>query len=572
MAKGRKTTQYESIDQIDLQNDLFEVVDHSETVIAKKNKKGTFSQVAEALGTVLSGSVTSFQNIGEGEGEVYSHTSGSVGLLRTLKAGENVEIETNGNEIIITNMGGIPSGSIIPTGSIITLRNFKLNENMETEDLAVLMTNGSIRKVEYSWFGNEYVFNPDTTTNIATDTLDIDKFIVCYIDTTTGYGITRIGVIDEGVIEYGIPYIFNSSTTSNVRVKKLTVNKVVITYNGNAVIGTINETNITFGTSYPYAPVPSNLAGLVSLDSTRFIIAGRATASGSARVGTVTDSTISYGNSYSFTTVSTSNHYGLSIDKLNSDKIALYHGYSDGIARNFVYIGDVSGSVISFGSADGFSPSPQSTNLNIIGIDSSSFVLHYYSDTDSANLVRFASVSGTSVTYQNAITLNSTNPSSVSSNLCFIDTTTFIAFYNTSPGVGRRKIGTISGTSISFGDAVTFNGGYSNFISSKLLGDGIFIVCYTDNDNLFYGTAIFGAGTLSSLTQDKVLGILQEGGSSGSLKPVTTFGEVSTVHSGLTPGDLYYYNILTKKGVTLSNTRHLAGPAYSSTDLKIVTY
>jgi hypothetical protein len=76
----------------------------------------------------------------------------------------------------------------------------------------------------------------------------------------------------------------------------------------------------------------------------------------------------------------------------------------------------------------------------------------------------------------------------------------------------------------------------------------------------------------TSTTQEKVLGIVQADGNAEESKPVAIFGDISKVHTGLVPGNLYYYNVDTGNGVTSQQTPQLAGIALSPTEIKITTY
>ena len=58
-------------------------------------------------GSVSTGSITNVSNIGDGEGLVFKELSGSVVQLKTLKAGTNIILENNENDITINSSGNV---------------------------------------------------------------------------------------------------------------------------------------------------------------------------------------------------------------------------------------------------------------------------------------------------------------------------------------------------------------------------------------------------------------------------------------------------------------------------------
>ena len=124
-------------------------------------------------------------------------------------------------------------------------------------------------------------------------------------------------------------------------------------------------------------------------------------------------------------------------------------------------------------------------------IDATHFVLAY---TDSSNdgYVRFGAISGTSVGYGIAAVFNEATTFDIS--IATIDATHFIVSYMdyTNSGYGTAIIGTISGTSISYGSEYVFNSAATTLTDVSLLDSTHFVVSYADNGNSTYGTAIIG--------------------------------------------------------------------------------
>ena len=66
---------------------------------------------------------------------------------------------------------------------------------------------------------------------------------------------------------------------------------------------------------------------------------------------------------------------------------------------------------------------------------------------------------------------------------------------------GKAIVGTVSGTSISFGAPVVFNSGYSIYQSATYdSANGKVVIAYSDNSNSLYGTAIVGTVSGTSIS------------------------------------------------------------------------
>jgi len=113
-------------------------------------------------------------------------------------------------------------------------------------------------------------------------------------------------------------------------------------------------------------------------------------------------------------------------------------------------------------------------------------------------------VSGTTITYGSEYVFNS--GTSTVNNLSFDpnDSDKFVVTYKDSSNnqYGTAIVGTISGTAISFGTEVVYTTGYPTEadMSFDPNNTGKFVVAYRDNDNSYYGTAIVGTVSGTSIS------------------------------------------------------------------------
>ena len=114
-------------------------------------------------------------------------------------------------------------------------------------------------------------------------------------------------------------------------------------------------------------------------------------------------------------------------------------------------------------------------------------------------------VSGTSISFGTPVVFNS-GGNTVYTSTIFDSTNNKIVIAYRDGGnsnYGAAIVGTVSGTSISFGSAVVFESATSNYISAAYDSNaGKVLIAYQDNDNSQYGTFIVGTVSGTSISFD----------------------------------------------------------------------
>jgi len=296
---------------------------------------------------------------------------------------------------------------------------------------------------------------------------------------------TRLRAAASGTLPNGKAVVVNSDGTVSV----------ITATGGGAALGNVASAGF------------AGDSGLVvsSLSSTKFV-AFAASDSGNSNYGTAIIGTVS-GSSISFgTKVSTSvNSYeapavaGLSETKF----ILVYKDYNDsnkGKAR----VGTVSGTSISFGSVVTFEGGQTSLNqINTVArLSDTKFVIAFEDASDNSKAKSIVgTISGTSVSFGSAATFATPNSSKFAAVSALSDTKVVIAWSDTPTSKrGRAIIGTISGTSISYGSAVNYDTSQVIRHSIAALSDTKFVIAYQDGGNSSYGTAICGTVSGTSIT------------------------------------------------------------------------
>lgn len=225
----------------------------------------------------------------------------------------------------------------------------------------------------------------------------------------------------------------------------------------------------------------------------KIVIAYRDTANsnaGTAIVGTVSGTSISFGTPTVFDT-GNSQSPAIAYDT-NTDKVAII--YADG--NNSFYItaivGTVSGTSISFGSPTVIESVSSFGNAIVFDPVALKMVAIYGNSSSSAKAT-VGTITGTSISFGASFAFSTYLPQYPS--VCYYSSLNkiVIAYADGQSAIGKAVVGTVSGTSISFGAEYTFNSGYTAYTSITYDSNvDRFLIAYEDVGNAQYGTAIVG--------------------------------------------------------------------------------
>jgi hypothetical protein len=275
-------------------------------------------------------------------------------------------------------------------------------------------------------------------------------------DSNSDYGTAVVGTVSGTSISFGTPVIYASiNTDSSTATFDSNSNKVVVSYYKNNVddsyniVGTVSGTSISFGAEDRWSSTPgvANIGTTFDSSNNKVIIAFPDPANsyyGTVLIGTVSGTSITTGSESVFQTARI--QYPKCTFDTSSNKVIISY-FLDSNSVQYAVVGTVSGSSISFGS-------PSATGI-------------------------------TAVNGSGAIVYDSTNNKTV------IATRT-----SSNGGRGEAVVGTVSGTSISFGTPVEFTDfaieGGRQGVSGAFNSDLGQVVLFVDGDGsggkVFTGT------------------------------------------------------------------------------------
>ena len=230
-------------------------------------------------------------------------------------------------------------------------------------------------------------------------------------------------------------------------------------------MGTVSGTNISFGsTSLFYNGLVSHYtATTYDTNSNKVVIAysaGNNGNRGTAIVGDVSGTSISFGSSVDFETGSTD--WIASTFDSNENKVVISYRDNNNSYYGTAIVGTVSGNSISFGSSVVFNSATTEKQGATFDSNSNKVVLCYQDQGNSnRGTAIVGTISGTSISFGTAVVFETGESEEISAVFDTSANKVVVAYVDKGDNSGRGKVilGTVSGTSISFGTPLTFEAG-----------------------------------------------------------------------------------------------------------------
>ena len=355
--------------------------------------------------------------------------------------------------------------------------------------------------------GSATVFESAATDQIAS-TFDSsnNKVVIAYQDEgNSDHGTAIVGTVSGNSISFGSPVVFNAGGTTQIHITfDSSNNKVVICYkndaateNGTAIVGTVSGTSISFGSAAEFETSDAgNQAIIFDSNSNRVVIIykdGDNSNYGTAIVCTISGTSISFNTPVVFAS-SNLQRPGVGFDSTNNKIVIAYQDVSDS-NKGIAIFGRVSGTFLSFGSMVFFdSGALGSTDLAVVyDTNAQKIVIVYQDEYDSyVGSAIVGTVSGTSISFGTAVVFESGTFSN--GHACYDAAAQKIVIayrdHNNSD-YGTVIVGTVSGTSISFGSSSAFESAFTKLCSTVFdSNSNKVVIAYQDNANSSHGTAL----------------------------------------------------------------------------------
>ena len=359
-----------------------------------------------------------------------------------------------------------------------------------------------------------------------------NKMVVGYRDSgNSNYGTARVGTIASGggSISWGSATVFESGYTNSLRgCFDSTNNKVVFCYRdsgnshyGTAVVGTVSGTSISFGT-----PVVFESAAI--------------------------------------------EYPAIAFDESNGKVLITYQDQGESNAGKAV-VGTVSGTSISFGTVTEFSPQI-GYNMLVYFAAEAKLMMVYSANT--STIARFATISGTSVTFESEETVANGSPNYVNTPIYHSVAEKVMVSYSSSGHIHYRMAyhTGLGGSNIDFDSATVDTAKGQSYETFGVYDPDTkqIVTTYVDSDiadlAAFVSTVEYSNTNLSA---SNFIGISNAAYSNGDTATVQVPGAVDDAQTGLTTGAKIYADPTGILSTSAGDPSVVAGRAVSATKLLI---
>jgi len=448
------------------------------------------------------------------------------------------------------------------------------------------MSRGVVNSVD-AVTGTESVF--DATTAGILDSVsvydpDTQKTIIAYADRDNNDAVTAVVATVTGTtFSFGTPVVADSGADSeHLGIAYDTLNdRVIITYTdtpqttgyGTAVVGQVSGTSITFGTPVVYEAALSRYNAIdFDANSGKVVIAYMDSGNnnyGTAIVGTVSGNSISFGTPVVFR--SATSQYMSTVYDPSSQKTVIAYSDRGSLNEGEAVVGTVSGTSISFGSPTVFDSTSGHEADNISAVydpDTQQVIVAYREDGTPTGFKTHGravvgSVSGTSITFGDPASFNAVSTQYIAAGYDTVANKAVIAYRDRSNSdYGTVVAGTVAGTSITFETPTVYSGTDAVIYIGASFNEsaGSFVISYRDMTSLD-GTAV--AYQASYISRYPV--------ANGNPATLDIIGSVSENQLSLTAGEKYYVQTDGTLSTTAGSPSVLAGTAISATKLVVKT-
>ena len=460
---------------------------------------------------------------------------------------------SDGNECIAkvgtvsgTSISFGSAGEVSPNNNVMVRATFDSSNNK----VVVVYKNTTVSNYGYAAvgtvsgtsisFGTPVVFNSGNSSYMdATFDSSNNKVVISYRNQSTTYGTAIVGTVSGTSISFGTAVAYTSSaTTYQTNTFDSTNNKVVIAYNrgsGYAIVGTVSGTSISFGSQVQFDTGSAEYNNCAFDSNTGKVVITYNDGNNSNRptfiAGEVSGTSISFDTPVTAQNETTNANMGITFDSNAKKIVGTYKDSGGGDNRGEAVVLQTAGSTDTGGTiADGsavivnangtVSTVSQTTTSESLGSEvqfnaqnsvyttacfdsAAGKCVVFYRDSGASNAGKYivGTISGQSITYGSEDFFASASRTQWNSAVFEPVAGKVVIAYQDQDGsfYGKVRVGTLSGTSITWGTPVTFNSNETTYIEAVYhTGEGKIVVAYKNSSN--YARAIAGTVSGNSIT------------------------------------------------------------------------
>ncbi|HAI44743.1 MAG TPA: hypothetical protein DCM40_44975, partial [Maribacter sp.] len=447
----------------------------------------------------------------------------------------------------------------------------------------IVNANGTVSSVgeAAASVGSFSVFEEGTTQELDSTFDSSNNKIVCaYQDNgNSNHGTAVVGTVSGTSISFGTPAVFKSNPASDISCTfDSSNNKVVIMFRdsndnnyGKAVVGTVSGTSISFGSEVTFESATMTNGG-IGFDTTnnKVVIAYRDGGNsnyGTAVIGTVSGTSISFGTPVVYH--SSSSQFNRVVHDSSTGKTLIAFRDGGDSNKGKCYVGTVSGTSISFGSVVVYANAGTSSIDTAFDSINNKVVISF-EDTGNSDYGTsiVGTISGTSISFGTEVVFAAENVNETA--ICY-DTNLqkVVIAYKLESNVGKVISGTVSGTSINFDSAIVFEDASTSFTQiSYDSSNNKPVISFADGGNSNKGTSTVVTPLQSTLTTENFVGFMKGAALDGTNGEIFSSCSIARNQTSLTPGQTYFVSPTDGAlSLTAGSPSVTAGTAISNTEL-----
>ena len=478
------------------------------------------------------------------------------------------------SEVIATASGAITAGKPVIVNSNGTVTSTLEVTDSATQALGTEITFESASSSTYSG-----VF--DSSNN---------KVIIAYNDVgNASYRTVVVCTINSnGTMSKGTPVVYASHGTTSADIAYVGSGKIVALYrhsindDGYAVVGTVSGTSISFGSETAYTTnTPQSPRVEYDSNADKVLIAFRDGSDGDkgkSVVGTVSGTSISFGSIVTFENAAIGGTIALAFDS-NANKMAINYVDAANSSYGTAIVGTISGTSVSYGSAVVYF-SGSTADTGAVFDSTNNKVVFAYEDavvSGRAGKALVGTISGTSISFGSAATFTSSASYHEESGFSMAYDTNakkiVIVYNDEADGYdGEFVVGTVSGTSISFSSSTDFETDpveHQVVVFDSNLNK--LAIAWRDGGSSYYGKIrslqLAYSNTVNSITTENFIGFAKDAVADGAIATIQTANSISRNQSSLTAGQTYFVQTDGTLSETADDPSVTAGTAISATEL-----
>jgi hypothetical protein len=409
-----------------------------------------------------------------------------------------------------------------------------------------------------------------------------DKIVIAYKDeSNSDYGTAVVGTVSasDNSISFGTPVVFNSGESkNNDPVFDTNAGKVLIIYRdsgnsnyGTAIVGTVSGTSISFGSEavFESANTVSPRASYDENAQKTLIVYSdydNGPGYGTGIVATISGTSVSFGTATVFNSVNYTNYIGVAYDANAQKHLVVYRDNNDDGESN---VATISGTSVSFGSQVEVTSNNAYYNTPVYDSSAQKVVVAFadFSDSNKGKAV-VGTISGTSVSYGSIVQFEDGSTAGQQFGVAYdtVSGKVVISYKDVgNSNYATHVVGTVSGTSISFESPVVYIAESSDWPAAAYDPDQQRVVLGVEASNI--GKALVFKPSSTNLTSENYIGIAEYAAADTETATVLIKGGVSTTQSSLTPGQTYFVQTDGTIGTSAGTPSVTAGTAVTSTKL-----